>query len=112
VAGGGVISIPGGRTKTFFSWSLGIQSNNLAEAYGLFQGMEIAKLLNIHNLVMIGDSLIIIRYMQQGTNSFEARLSVVLDRTRHLSSSFSYLRFYHILRDNNSEADRYAIHGH
>jgi hypothetical protein len=32
----------------------------------------------------------------------------VLGRIRHLNSSFSNLRFYHVLRDNNSEVDRYA----
>jgi hypothetical protein len=46
--------------------------------------------------------------MQQGTFSLDVRLASVLGRIRHLSSSFSTLRFYHVLRDNNSEVDRYA----
>jgi ribonuclease HI len=94
--------------ESSYSWSLSTHSNNLVEAYGLLQGMKIAKLLNIHNLVVIGDSFLIIKYIQQGTFSSDARLASVLGRIRHLNSSFSTMRFYHVLRDNNYEADMYA----
>jgi ribonuclease HI len=66
VASAGAILNFRGALVSSYKWSLGIHSNKLAEAYGLCQGLKIVKSLNIHNLIVIGDSLLIIKYMQQG----------------------------------------------
>jgi hypothetical protein len=46
--------------------------------------------------------------MQQGALLLDVGLASVLERIIHLISSFSTLRFYHVLRDNNPEVDMYV----
>jgi ribonuclease HI len=62
--------------------------NNLTKLYALFQGLINAKSLNLQNLIVIGDSLIIIRNM-----------------IRQIHLTFSKLVFYHVKRENNKEVD-------
>jgi ribonuclease HI len=63
-------------------------SNNLAESYALLQGLIIAKSLNLQNLIVIGDSLIIIKHMVQGTTPIDVTLATVIERIRKLISHF------------------------
>jgi hypothetical protein len=61
----------------------------------------------IRKLVVLGDSLTIIRLMVKGTNPKDPSLKHILDRTR-LASKEIKTTFFHILRGNNSEADKMA----
>jgi ribonuclease HI len=66
VAGaGGVIFSPGGHIRTTFSWSLGITSNNQAEAYALYKGLNIAKSQGIEELIIIGDFGVILNQFRK-----------------------------------------------
>jgi hypothetical protein len=89
-----------------YSLTLGLFSNDLEKVYGLYQGLKIVKFLKILNLTVIGDSLVIIMHMTKGANSFDVRLTSMISWIRHLSSSFSHLSFYHVLRRNNIEGDQ------
>ena len=40
MGGGGVIFDPGGNVELKYYWNIGYDSNNMAEAYGLWQGLK------------------------------------------------------------------------
>ena len=40
VGGGGVIICPEGKIEVVYFWNIGIDSNNMAEAYGMWQGIK------------------------------------------------------------------------
>ena len=48
-----------------FTWGLGINTNNMAEALALWQGLRIAKALGISELIVIGDPRIVIRALAE-----------------------------------------------
>lgn len=58
---GGVIYDSDGNRREEFSWGLGKKSNNTAEWLGFLKGLEIASSLGIEDLMVFGDSLIVIR---------------------------------------------------
>ena len=41
--GGGVVINLGGKVETKYYWNIGYDSNNMAEAYGLWQGLKQVK---------------------------------------------------------------------
>jgi ribonuclease HI len=59
---GGVLFIPRGQRLLTYSWNLGITTNNLAEAYAIFKGAQLAQERQINQLIILGDSKNIIRY--------------------------------------------------
>ena len=52
---------PKGKHVFVYAWELGIVANNQAKSYALLRGMSIAIDLGIKELVIIGDSRIIIK---------------------------------------------------
>jgi ribonuclease HI len=64
VAGaGGVIYNSGGTIVYTYTWGLYIASNNIVEACVLLQGLNQAKILNIPNFIVVGDSKLIVKYL-------------------------------------------------
>jgi len=59
--GGGILVGPNGLPGISFAWGLGIETNNKAEALALWQGLNQAIIHNIQDLVIIGDSWVIIQ---------------------------------------------------
>ena len=64
--GRGGFFTPDDITETTFSWGLGIDTNNIAEALALWQGLLIAKNKGITRLHVLGDSRIVIQAMVEG----------------------------------------------
>jgi ribonuclease HI len=58
---GGVIYDPKGKQESAYAWGLGIATNNQIEAYALLQGLSIIISLGIRELVVLGDSRIVIK---------------------------------------------------
>ena len=59
---GGVVFIsPDSQLETNFSWRIGRETNNIAEALALWQGLMIAMSWGINDLIVLGDSRIIIQ---------------------------------------------------
>jgi ribonuclease HI len=109
VAGaGGVILFPRGNKVLSFHWSLGIASNNQAEAYALLQGLLLAKKMNIHSLSVIGDSKLIINHARKGTHPTNIYLNSISHRIYLASQSFHNLIYFHVFRHNNKDIDEQA----
>ena len=59
--GGEVILSPDANEELSYSWGLGIESNNMAEALALCQGIILATGHDIRDIVVIGDSRLVIQ---------------------------------------------------
>lgn len=84
-----IISDPRGTSGTYYSWGLGIASNNRAEAYTLWHGLKVGNELGIQFLIIIGDSKTVISHMVNNSKPFDHSLASILDRSRHMKSLFS-----------------------
>jgi hypothetical protein len=61
VAGaGGSLLDPGNNITTYYTWDLGILSNNIVQDYALYEGLSIAKERNIAKLALFEDSMIFV----------------------------------------------------
>ena len=94
-----------------FSWGLGIDTNNMAEALALWQGLRIARELGISNLIVIGDSRVVIRVLAEKFLPIHLGLRQLLRKIMKQASLFNNIDFYHILRANNPHADLEANKG-
>ena len=105
---GGIIKDLQGNLMVSFEWGLGQMSNNKAEAYGLLLGSHIAKNLGLRNLLILGDSAIIIKAMISGKDYKQRVLNNIKDRTMENIKELGDVTFRHVLRSNNKEADHRA----
>jgi ribonuclease HI len=91
-----------------YSWGLGVESNNIAEALRLWQGLIQAWKLEIKEITVIGDSRILIQAMVTNTLPTQMNLCHILKKIMRLSCSFQKIDFFHVLRHLNVEADQAA----
>jgi ribonuclease HI len=99
---------PRGNQALSFHWSLGIATNNQVEAYALYQGLLLAKILSIHSLSVIGDSKIIINHARKGSHPPNIHLKAILQRISAIIKHFSNISLFHVLRRNNQMVDTQA----
>ena len=59
--GGGIIIEPGGKIMTEYYWNIGYNTNNMAEAYGLWQGLKQLQEKGAEDVVVFGDSRLVIQ---------------------------------------------------
>ena len=59
--GGGVIISPDENQELSFSLGLGLESNSMAKALALWQGLNLGKDQGIRDIVVIGDSRLVIQ---------------------------------------------------
>jgi ribonuclease HI len=96
--------IPRGKRILCYSWNLGVTTNNMAEAYAMYQGVLLAQEQKLSNIIVIGDSKNIIRHFVKGTGPKNSKLKRIIERIRAIMSSF-HSSFYHVPRANNTKAD-------
>jgi len=106
--GGGILLDPDGLTELAYSWGLGVGTNNIAEALALWQGLQQSLRLRRHNLVVFGDSKLIIQALVTSHLPKQLKLKHLIRKIRALLSSFNLVKFYHVLRTLNGEADHAA----
>ncbi|XP_058192208.1 uncharacterized protein LOC131309616 [Rhododendron vialii] len=83
-----------------------VLTNNQAEYEALIIGLEIAKDLNIRYLKVSGDLQLIIRQVTRHYKCNHPLLSLQLAKVQRLAQNFDEIRFQHILRLQNSEANQ------
>ena len=86
-----------------YSWGLGIDSNNVAEFYGLLQVLKIAMSKGIVKLLVFGDSPLLINALIKKKSPSHLKLGQIYQKILHLSNKFQAIRFYHVLRGLNSQ---------
>ena len=52
----GVIIFPEGNNETEYYWNIGNDTNNMAEAYGLWQEFKQLKAMRVDEAIVLGDS--------------------------------------------------------
>eukprot|EP00253_Pinus_taeda_P027254 PITA_27254 len=109
-AGGVIYSLDGDR-KDIFYWGLGQKSNNQAELLGLLKVCQIARDKGVKKLQVFGDSELIIKNLNTGDRFNNPSLNKILGRLKRVLQFFDSCKFYHILRNLNSEADKMANKG-
>jgi ribonuclease HI/exonuclease III len=105
---GGVIKNPVGRIEHSFAWGLGHNTSIQAEALALFQGLKQVKDLGIKEVNVIGDSQSIIKVIVDNSAPKDFRLARLATRIKSLTKSFQSINFFHVLRENNKDADAEA----
>ena len=106
--GGGVVINPTGKVEIEYSWNIGHETNNMAEAYGLWQGLKQVQNVGANEAVVIGDSRLIIQAMRGGRRGKNERMERLLKRIRDTVKRFRKIEFYHVLRELNMKADKAA----
>jgi ribonuclease HI len=109
VAGaGGVIYDSEGKKLTDYAWGLGKTSNNKAETLAAYMGLKLAQDLRIQTLTVLGDSEIVIKELRGMPRSAKSPLQSISSAINSLKKKFVCLSFFHILRKQNTEADKMA----
>lgn len=106
--GGGIIFSLEGNIILSFAYGLGLLSNNQAEYLALWQGLLQARSLGILNLVVIGDSRIVIQSLARKSRLNQLSLAQHYARIQSRVAEFDRIHFFHILRGLNHQADREA----
>lgn len=84
------------------------ETNNSAEYNGLIIGLELAIKYNIKNLVVKGDSLLVI---QQMIGKYQVKSSTLLQlytKVKMLEKLFTSIVYQHVYRNDNKRADELA----
>jgi ribonuclease HI len=91
-----------------FSWGLGEDTNNMAEALGLWQGLNQDQELGINEITVIGDSQLLIQALVTNSLPSQMKIRQILKKIQRLSKSFRKIDFFHVLQLLNGEADKAA----
>jgi len=90
------------------SQSLGIQTNNYAEYMGFILGVKKASEHKITNLVVKGDSLLVINQLN-GTYAVKSdNLKPLYNEAKNILQQFDNIQYIHVKRNNNCAADELA----
>jgi ribonuclease HI len=88
-----------------WTFNCGPSTNTRAELLGAWATLHLASRLNIEVLQILGDSRIIIEWLNNKGKLQAISLMAWKDRIRLLQSTFRKLSFNHIYREYNKEAD-------
>ena len=91
-----------------YAWGLGLDSNNKAKALALWKGLKQAQFNNISELMVFRDSKIIIQVLVLKKLSLHLNISRILHKINMIASKFWKIRFFHVLRDLNGQANAEA----
>jgi ribonuclease HI len=108
---GAQLTTPDGEVVAEIAEGLGETTNNVAEYTALIRGLETAAELGAEDVTVKSDSLLLVNQL---TGAFRVRtphLQPLYERARELARGFPSVRFEHVPRDQNAEADRLANAG-
>jgi ribonuclease HI len=103
---GFVLDRPNGETLAAAGEAIGVATNNVAEYRGLIEGMRRAGEFGVRRLTVHGDSKLVIEQMKGAWRVRAEGLRALHDEARGIARSFESVRFEHVRRGGNAEADR------
>jgi ribonuclease HI len=110
VGGAGVVLIdPNGDQVKYMVHLEFKATNNMAEYEALIFGLSVALSLGICQLLVKGDSQLIIKQVRGECSCNEPRLAAYLLHVRKLEKDFTTLELQHVPRANNSAADELSV---
>lgn len=87
---------------------IGLKTNNEAEYYALIEGLKEAINRNITELIVFGDSQLVIKQVKGEFKIKSDNLIPLHKRVIELKQQFKYINFVHVLRNKNKRADSLA----
>ena len=103
---GFVLDRPNGKRLAADGEAIGVATNNVAEYRGLIEGMRRAGELGIRRLTVHGDSKLVIEQMKGAWRVRAEGLRALHDEAGGIARSFESVRYDHVRRGANAEADR------
>ncbi|WPD18807.1 MULTISPECIES: ribonuclease HI family protein [Thermaerobacter] len=111
-AGIGVVLIdPHGQVAEQLARYIGTATNNVAEYTALIAGLERALARGARRLDVYSDSELMVRQLNGEYRVKHEGLKPLYHRVRELAACFDAVRFIHVPRERNREADRLANRG-
>jgi ribonuclease HI len=108
-AGYGVrIEAPDGTPIEEFCGAIGVATNNVAEYRGLVAALEWARAHDARRVLVRSDSLLLVQQMLGNYKVRNAGLQPLHAKARLLASELGQVRFEHVGRSRNANADRLA----
>jgi ribonuclease HI len=95
--GGGVLLNPDGQLELSYAWGLGVETNNRAEALALWQGLNQAISKKVKDLVIIGDSKLIIQALTLRNPVKQTKLQHILEKIHLLLKRLRTYQMFHVL---------------
>jgi ribonuclease HI len=105
---GALLHTPRGKTIDQWSGYLDRRTNNQAEYAGLIGGLEMALHREITELTVRSDSELMVRQMNGSYKVRDETLLELFRKAQQLVQRFERIRFEHVPRERNREADRLA----
>ena len=82
------------------------QTNNYAEYTGLLIGLQEAVKKSVKNLIVRGDSMLVIKQMNGEYKMKSKNLKELYENVKKLEKSFEKITYIHVYRDKNKRADQ------
>jgi ribonuclease HI len=102
---GGVIKNEKGEIIKEFSRFLGVATNNQAEYQALISGLEKAAELSAKEINCYLDSELVVKQLNREYRVKDKDLAPLFVKVWNLSLKFKKIKFHHIFREDNKEAD-------
>jgi ribonuclease HI len=87
------------------------ETNNVAEYSSLLLGLNEAHNMDIKELLVRGDSLLVIKQMKGEYKVNSESLRILYNKAKELETMFDSIEYEHIYRSNNTRADQLANEG-
>lgn len=108
-AGYGVhIEEPDGTLIEEFRGSIGVATNNVAEYNGLIAALEWAQRHGHRRVIVRSDSLLLVQQMLGNYKVKHPGLRPLHEQARQIARDVGHVRFEHVRREANANADRLA----
>ncbi len=108
---GAQLTTPAGAVVAEIAEGLGETTNNVAEYTAAIRGLERAAELGAREVTLRSDSLLLVNQLTGRYRVRTAHLVPLYERVRALTRGFRRIRFEHVPRERNGEADRLANAG-
>jgi ribonuclease HI len=105
---GAQLRTPQGEVVAEVAEALGETTNNVAEYTAAILGLERARELGATDVVLRSDSQLLINQLAGVYKVKSPHLQPLHRRVRQLAAGFERIRFEHVPRERNTEADRLA----
>ena len=77
----------------------------MAEAYGRWQGLKQMQKKGVEEVMVIGDSRLIMQALNGGRRGKNDRTERIINRIKSMAKRFRKIEFFHVLRELNGLAD-------
>jgi ribonuclease HI len=108
---GAVVTSPSGRILAEVSEGIGVATNNVAEYRAALEGLRRARALGAKDVLLRSDSRLLIEQLAGRFRVKNPTLIRLHGEVRSLLKEFQGVRFEHVPREFNKEADRLANRG-